>query len=163
MGAKKEDREVSYVVAEALNVWRDQARITNFSWPPSKEIRVMGAFSKKSDHKTCNIHVIVMKSILCMFYLFDSFSMLKSTWTLFYTSRYLLITIFYSPHQQKQGILNSTLYKLPQEKMVSPICICFFSGSRQELSCCLSASRRTVIFISIYLQSFQAQVVEKHT
>lgn len=46
VGAKKEDREVSYVVAEALNVWRDQARITDFSRPPPKEIRIMGAFEK---------------------------------------------------------------------------------------------------------------------
>lgn len=36
MGAEKEDGEVSYVVAEALNVWRDQARIADLSWPPPK-------------------------------------------------------------------------------------------------------------------------------
>lgn len=34
MGAKKEDGEVPYVMAEALNVWRDQTRIADLSWPP---------------------------------------------------------------------------------------------------------------------------------
>lgn len=47
MGAEKEDREVPYVMTEALNVCRDQTRIADLSRPPPKETRIPWKHVKK--------------------------------------------------------------------------------------------------------------------